>query len=615
MKLAYPAASQNLSDSLLCLKIARHSPCSICTNCTGLHPSKTVRVVLDAQDESVDDYANLFPGSDDEDDGTPVSLFLELCACGHDAKTHNADETEIGKKEFIRRSNVGIRIDELLKDSGRLLDFEYTDEDINSLRKQMVIPLQRGSRLSSPDHRTASVPLSSPTTSSLSDPDPLQSQPSQRKRRASTSSLSEAEEQEAKDSDEDDSEDEDKPLASRRVGTTAPRFVPGKAKKSAKRSGKPSGGKKAKKSHTAHAANDSNANGKSHNGANGWIKEEKMETVVPAETITRPPPPSVAKTEKMSAVELRRGIIKVDPVRKDLNNPRMLVILTGLKTLFQKQLPNMPREYIARLVYDDNSRCLAIIKKGYKVVGGICFRPFPHRGFAEIVFFATNSADQEKGYGGMLMDHFKAHIRKEYKDIHHFLTYADNYAVGYFEKQGFSKDISLDKSVWAGYIKDYEGSTVMQCALVPRVDYLDKKSTFDKQQEAVLTKIREISTSHVVYPGLPQFQPGQPEGITLDPKDVPGLKETGWSPEMEKDMLNLNLKSPDYALMEKSLNALRESSHSWAFRDPVKLDEVPDYLDVVKTPMGKHFIRIRVIQDQLLTILHRLAHDGTQAHD
>lgn len=76
--------------------------------------------------------------------------------------------------------------------------------------------------------------------------------------------------------------------------------------------------------------------------------------------------------------------------------PRSLIILTGLKTLFQKQLPKMPREYIARLVYDSNSKCLGIIKRGYKVVGGICFRPFPHRGFAEIVFFATASVDQVK---------------------------------------------------------------------------------------------------------------------------------------------------------------------------------------------------------------------------
>lgn len=106
----------------------------------------------------------------------------------------------------------------------------------------------------------------------------------------------------------------------------------------------------------------------------------------------RKPP---GKPEKIAHVELRRGVIRVVPVEND-GQPRSMVILTGLKTLFQKQLPKMPREYIARLVYDDNSRSLAIIKRGYKVVGGICFRPFPHRKFAEIVFFATHSVDQVK---------------------------------------------------------------------------------------------------------------------------------------------------------------------------------------------------------------------------
>src|SRR5882762_4393954 len=106
---------------------------------------------------------------------------------------------------------------------------------------------------------------------------------------------------------------------------------------------------------------------------------------------------SLVRSEKPSLVEMRNGLIQVTPVENDAQ-PRSLVILTGLKTLFQKQLPKMPREYIARLVYDSNSRGLAIIKKGYKVVGGICFRPFPHRGFAEIVFFATASVDQVKVY-------------------------------------------------------------------------------------------------------------------------------------------------------------------------------------------------------------------------
>lgn len=83
------------------------------------------------------------------------------------------------------------------------------------------------------------------------------------------------------------------------------------------------------------------------------------------------------------------------PVEND-RQPHSMVLMTGLKTLFQKQLPKMPRDYIARLVHDSNSRALAIVKRGYKVVGGILFRPFPHRGFSEIVFFATASVDQVK---------------------------------------------------------------------------------------------------------------------------------------------------------------------------------------------------------------------------
>ena len=101
---------------------------------------------------------------------------------------------------------------------------------------------------------------------------------------------------------------------------------------------------------------------------------------------------------------MRNGLIEVTPIEND-QQPRSLIILTGLKTLFQKQLPKMPREYIARLVYDNNSKSLAIIKRGYKVAGGICYRPFDHRGFAEIVFFATNSADQEKVKEFLLLNH------------------------------------------------------------------------------------------------------------------------------------------------------------------------------------------------------------------
>lgn len=111
-----------------------------------------------------------------------------------------------------------------------------------------------------------------------------------------------------------------------------------------------------------------------------------------------------------------------------------MILLTGLKNIFQKQLPKMPKEYIARLVYDRNHRCMALIRKPMKVFGGVCYRPFDKQEFAEIVFFAIGSTEQVKGYGQHLMNHLKDHISAN-TNMRHFLTYADNYATGYFRKQ------------------------------------------------------------------------------------------------------------------------------------------------------------------------------------
>ena len=128
------------------------------------------------------------------------------------------------------------------------------------------------------------------------------------------------------------------------------------------------------------------------------------------------------------------------------------------------------------------------------------------------------------------MDHFKDHIKRTYPNVMHFLTYADNFAVGYFKKQGFSKEITLERSAWAGYIKDYEGGTIMQCTMLSRVDYTATRDIITQQREAVLSKIRKMSKSLDVYPGLPQFQDGAGEGEVVDYRDVPGLRACFLSP-------------------------------------------------------------------------------------
>lgn len=58
-------------------------------------------------------------------------------------------------------------------------------------------------------------------------------------------------------------------------------------------------------------------------------------------------------------------------------------------------------------------------------------------------------------------------------------------------------------------------------------------------------------------------------------------------------MIRANGKSPEHGLMEKLLSDLQGNSLSFAFRQPVSAEDVPDYYEVIKSPMGAfipHFL-------------------------
>ena len=81
--------------------------------------------------------------------------------------------------------------------------------------------------------------------------------------------------------------------------------------------------------------------------------------------------------------------------------------LVALKNIFSKQLPNMPKEYIARLVLDPRHRSVALVRRGFHVLGGITYRPFHEQGFGEIAFCAVTASQQVKGFGTRLMNYTK----------------------------------------------------------------------------------------------------------------------------------------------------------------------------------------------------------------
>lgn len=209
------------------------------------------------------------------------------------------------------------------------------------------------------------------------------------------------------------------------------------------------------------------------------------------------------------------------------------------------------------------------------------------------------------------MSHLKDYITT-CTHIKYFLTYADNYAVGYFKKQGFTTDLTLDKSHWGGYIKDYDGGTLMlvrslslsffpflflpsrshfcfcvfQCTIVQNIKHTEVKDMVAKQRALIGEKIKQYSLSNVSHPGLTSFKANPTPAQILA---IPGVAEAGWKEEMSR-----NKRGPQSSLnafLTNILSLLKKHSFAWPFEKPVNKDDVADYYDIVKEPMGKppHF--------------------------
>ena len=220
--------------------------------------------------------------------------------------------------------------------------------------------------------------------------------------------------------------------------------------------------------------------------------------------------------------------------------PESLIKLVALKSLFAKQLPKMPRAYIARLVFDRRHTSLAILNDDpatkdtdEEVIGAICYRPFYDMRFAEIAFCAVNASHQVKGYGTKLMNLVKQQGART--GIEYFITYADNYAVGYFKKQGFTKSISMPKGRYQGHIKDYDGGTLMECYVHPSIDFTRIPEMLAAQREFILSRIRLKAQSTKVYDPLPKDWSPNVEGVSRVNEAaaralaIPGMVEAGWT--------------------------------------------------------------------------------------
>uniref|UniRef100_A0A915I7H8 histone acetyltransferase n=1 Tax=Romanomermis culicivorax TaxID=13658 RepID=A0A915I7H8_ROMCU len=372
--------------------------------------------------------------------------------------------------------------------------------------------------------------------------------------------------------------------------------------------------------------------------------------------------------DEFAKSEEDQGIIEFHVINNNLSydqDTNKLIWLLQLHNVFSMQLPQMPREYIVRLVFDAKHRNLVLVKSN-QVIGGVCFRIFYKQGFTEIVFCAVIANEQVKGYGTHLMNHLKDyHVRL---GVHYFLTYADEFAVGYFRKQGFSQIIGLPKQSYAGFIKEYEGATFMCCQLHPKVVYT-QFSTMIKYQKEIVAKVNDELNSgeqaNKIYDGLvKQFNDG-PRQLPIG--SIPGVSFSSfWFPTCiprqilsvhlvpailnpvftikidlhAKHDLELRVKSSGtevassgielhpvepivqlkeagwmpprqappcwdtdqlYSTLKELLQKLKANPNSWPFLKPVDGNEVPDYYSFIKFPMDLKTMQERLRQNYYCT--------------
>jgi histone acetyltransferase len=110
----------------------------------------------------------------------------------------------------------------------------------------------------------------------------------------------------------------------------------------------------------------------------------------------------------------------------------------------------MPPEYVTRLVFSYSHQSIVGMKKmdndREELIGGITFNSFDKKSctkYIEVVFLAVRTDQQVHGYGSRLMNQLKTWAQKY--EYYHMLTYADNSAIGYFQRQGFTEEIGMKK--------------------------------------------------------------------------------------------------------------------------------------------------------------------------
>jgi histone acetyltransferase len=196
-----------------------------------------------------------------------------------------------------------------------------------------------------------------------------------------------------------------------------------------------------------------------------------------------------------------------------------------------------------------------------------------------------------------MMRYFKTVIQSI--EIYDILTCADNLAIDYFKKQGFSdRRVMMDPARYIGRLKEYTQVTLVYCRLMPEIDYLK----FAARLEGAI-RLTELKIGRRFRPALfdkSQIWRRQPGAPTFLNWSLPNLLELTDCQGREDTE---NRKMDDYEarmseLKEKCLQILEELQTEVevvaVFRRPVTEAIAPHYFERIEKPMDFQTIERRL---------------------
>jgi histone acetyltransferase len=265
--------------------------------------------------------------------------------------------------------------------------------------------------------------------------------------------------------------------------------------------------------------------------------------------------------------------------------PQLLLILCEATNVFDRQLPNMGADYIARLTFDLRGETVVILHAGI-VHGAISYRIFPDERFIEVAFCAVDSSLQSRGYGRFIMQYFKTVMQSI--ELYDVLTCADNDAVDYFRKQGFNdREVMMDPERYLGRLKEYSNVVLVHCHLSPVIDYLN----FATKLDAVIRFVESKVGKHLFPPLFDRptrLRQGPPGFLNVSLRDVIQLTGSGPMGEVERSKL-VDYDGRMAELKTKLLRILRglqgDPAIAEVFQTPVTEEVAPRYFETIVRPM------------------------------